>query len=614
MKKINTLLILCAGIFLFASCVKTPEDPQVDPNKGKQEKEEVKPETRELTFVLPETSVSGKTAWVAGDQIVVHGEYAANQVTVTLAASNIASDGKKATVTVENLYPYVREDVGSTLYAGYPASAVDNLKHCFYYTMFKTNTEPVMAASNTATKDEFKFADISSVLYFSVTGDFDSYALTGRKDAVVGYEAFQVKITDKEALYGQYRQGPMVTITGSLNPGAPVQEIWFPGDVDIPKGFVLKFFKEGQPKKAYTCKDEVTLTRGEATNIGDVTAFLEDFEMDIDVTAAVAITDENNTANSYIVTEPGIYKFPATKGNTNASVGEIDAAVVLWETWNNAEEVAKRSIVNACHYEGGYIYFLVPENFHPGNALLAAQDEDENVLWSWHIWIPQTPVTDINEANISTRLMMSRNLGALVDTPAEGVAPVESFGLMYQWGRKDPFPGIGDAATNAPATLNGTPITSIEGKNSLAGAVQHPTEFYYTDDQDWQNEGNDVVAALWGEATKTIYDPCPPGYVLPARESSLGFWSGNDISTQGYVTLTPDNYSVKIGEQVFPLSGCIDDADGTHKKAGQYMLIWSGRWDSGTQNGYGFSGEIGDVFRRRGTIRSRGGNVRCVKQ
>ena len=208
--------------------------------------------------------------------------------------------------------------------------------------------------------------------------------------------------------------------------------------------------------------------------------------------------------------------------------------------------------------------------------------------------------------------MMTRNLSALVDTPAEGVAPVESFGLVYQWGRKDPFPGIGDAATNAPATIYGT-VTYVNGQNSLLGGVQNPNVFYYEDDKDWQNEGNDVVAALWGEAVKTVNDPCPPGYCMPARESGPAFWASSDIIGKDFVTLTPENYTMKIGEQVFPLAGYIDDADGVHKGAGEYLLIWSGRWDSGTQNGYGFSGTVGSDIRRRGTIRSRAGAVRCVK-
>ena len=609
MKKIYSFLILCTGFFLLASCVKSADDPSpVNPG----EKEEAQPVSKELTFVLPETSVSGKDRWVDGDQIVVHGEYAAQQVTVTLAAANISSDGKKATITVENLYPYVRKDVGSTLYAGYPASAVSNLKHCFFYTMFNTTKEPVMAASNTADQDTFQFADIFSALNFSVTGNYDAYALTGRKDAVVGYEAFQVKLTDNEKNYSQYCQGPMVTISGSLAPGS-AQQIWLPGDIELPYGYVLKFFKDGKAVMAYTTKQEASLNRGKTLDIGDITPYLEEYEMDIDVTTAVALTDETSTANCYIVTAPGVYKFPASKGNTTESVGDIDDVTVLWETWNNTGDVTRRSLIQASHYEGGYVYFQVAEPFHGGNALIAAKDENETILWSWHIWMPKTPVTDINEANIATRAMMSRNVGALVDTPADGVAPAESFGLMYQWGRKDPFPGIGDPTTNAPATIYGS-VTYVNGQNSLLGGVQNPNVLYYEDDMEWQNEGNDVVAALWGEAKKTINDPCPPGYCLPARESGPAFWASSDITGKDYVTLKPENYTMKIGAQVFPLAGYIDDADGVHKAAGEYLLIWSGRWDSGTQNGYGFSGSVGSDIRRRGTIRSRAGNVRCVAE
>ena len=84
-------------------------------------------QTRTLTFILPDGM-----SWTEGDQIVVHGEYAKDQVTVTLAASDIAAGGQSATKTVEGLRPYKREDCTSTLYASFPARAVDNLKHCFF--------------------------------------------------------------------------------------------------------------------------------------------------------------------------------------------------------------------------------------------------------------------------------------------------------------------------------------------------------------------------------------------------------------------------------------------------------------------------------------------------
>ncbi len=605
MKKIfANIAVLSAVIFLF-SCAKPGNNPSGD-TPGK---EEVKPEPVSLTlsFVLPEGGE--KTAWVAGDQIVVHGEYAKDKVTVTLAAGDISSDGKTASLTVDGLVPYIREDVGSTLYAGYPADAVDLLPHCFFYTKFNTSNRYLLAACNDA-QNKFQFYEVCSRLSFSVDGDFDSYAITGRKDAVTGYEAIQVKITDKEKNLNQYRQGALVTVSGKLASGS--QAIYVPAGTVLPSGFDLKFFKDGEAKKVYTEKEEISFA-GEGQDLGNITSKIKDFVMELNVSDAVSISDEG-TANCYIVTAPGTYKIAAVKGNTEESVGTIETTAVLWETMGNTDVVEKGSIIDATLYEGGYMYFRVPEPFVGGNALIAAIDEEEKVLWSWHIWMPKTPVTDVDETNFATLKVMDRNVGALVAVPASGAAPSESFGLLYQWGRKDPFPGIGDPATSAQSTLaEGQEITYLNEQTSIAGGAQNPTVFYYLDDKDWQNEGNDPVAALWGEAKKTVNDPCPVGYVLPQRNNSCPFWAGSDISGAAYVILDADNYRFTVGNLTFPLAGYIDDADGAHKGAGTDIQIWSGRWDSGTQNGYGLTGVVGDQFRRRGQIRSRGGSVRCVK-
>ena len=65
--------------------------------------------------------------------------------------------------------------------------------------------------------------------------------------------------------------------------------------------------------------------------------------------AAVIETGTKNlsrkgAANSYIVTEAGDYKFWAVKGNSGQEVNPATVEV-LWETWNNAEEVTANSVV-----------------------------------------------------------------------------------------------------------------------------------------------------------------------------------------------------------------------------------------------------------------------------
>ena len=61
--------------------------------------------------------------------------------------------------------------------------------------------------------------------------------------------------------------------------------------------------------------------------------------------------------------------------------------------------------------------------------------KDGAILWSWHIWYPEAEVAGI--ASKTGYEVMNMNLGAMRNTAGD----VSSYGLLYQWGRKDPFVG-----------------------------------------------------------------------------------------------------------------------------------------------------------------------------
>ena len=327
---------------------------------------------------------------------------------------------------------------------------------------------------------------------------------------------------------------------------------------------------------------------------------------------------KKGTANCYLVTEAGEYKFPLVKGNTEESVGAVAKAALLWETWNNQDAVTPNSVIASVDYSGDFITFATPATLKPGNALIAALDANDEVLWSWHIWIPATPITDAVESNYSVKAAMSRNLGALVDTPAtlDEVATVESFGLLYQWGRKDPFPGLGVVNGAGAITVAGTEMTTKVRPMTVEEAIKNPTVYVIKDDasKDWLPV-IDGAGKLWGETTKTVYDPCPVGYMLPQRNTACGFWN-DEMNTKDYFALDADNCCYTVGTMVFPLAGYVDEGGEGQKKAGTRTLVWSGRWDSDTENGYGMYGYIdsGIKFKRSGQVRTRGGSVRCVAE
>lgn len=151
-------------------------------------------------------------------------------------------------------------------------------------------------------------------------------------------------------------------------------------------------------------------------------------------TNGVVTLDKDGSANSYIVSEAGSYQFIPTKGNSAEPVGTISSAEVLWETFGTDVIPNVGDLVKNVKYENGVISFDTPETFAEGNAVIAAKDASGTILWSWHIWLTDKPNELVYKNNAGT--MMDRNLGAI---SAEEKVEYESIGLLYQWGRKDPF-------------------------------------------------------------------------------------------------------------------------------------------------------------------------------
>ncbi|MBQ9463474.1 MAG: hypothetical protein IJU68_07470 [Bacteroidales bacterium] len=593
-KKFLYAIAAVSAAAMLASC--NPVNPEPEPEP------EPEPVTLTLNFVLPEGGA--KTAWAAGDKIVIHGEYASTQVTVTLEAGDIK--GRTATKSVENLFPYEREDCKSTLYAAWPAEAVDNLPHCFFYSKFNTTNREIMAACNVG--DTFTFKPVCSAVSFTVNGDYEEYAFSGNKKAVLGYEFLQVKVTDAVENLLQYKGDPIQAVTAPFVKGANL--VCFPGDIELEKGFALKLRKGGKAVKAYFVHNAVSLVRGGVLDLGDITAALEDY--DDPLSDDIISLDAAGGANCYIVSAPGAYKFKALKGGSKQEIGEPASAEVLWETWNTTEEPASGSVVASAAYADDYIIIHMPAALHPGNAVVAARDADGAILWSWHIWVPQTPVTADSYGDIMGAAVMSRNLGALVDTKAEGMVDPLSYGLVYQWGRKDPFVNSPTALKNDLAAYVGAAEEVAAGQISLADAIGNPRLLGHTNDGNWMDE---VDETLWSNDEKSIYDPCPPGYRVPARNTNKPFWSGNLTAAAGWKADGTNGW-LTIGEPVavFPIAGYRDDYDVKGMaKVGARTLYW-------TAHGSEAKAACADLRYDKGTFKlgsapkARLGSVRCVAE
>ena len=602
MKSIHTFAILILAGLVAVSCHRGGDDPIVP--DGPDEPETV---TKTLTFVLP-ANAPGKTAWVAGDKIVVHGEYAADQVTVTLSAGDIAADGKSATLTVEGLLPYVRDDYGSSLYAAWPAEAVDNLKHCFFYSKFSETNRPLLAACNNG--DTFQFENITGVLAFSADG-VDEYEFYGNKKESVGFEFLQVKVTDREQNYLQYKGNPLLSISGKVS---GTTYVFLPDGTQLPHGFTMKFKKDGQTVKIVKMTDAREFARGQIIDLGDISEELDDY--DDPFSSDILDIDKDGNANCYIVTAPGTYKFKAVKGNnTSVYVDEdlVDEAVILWETWNNDAEVTEKSVVTSVSYAEDYVIFHMPETLVPGNAVLAVLDEQGNALWSWHIWVPKTAITTSSYGNIFGADAMDRDLGALIPvSTADNPVSSESYGLSFQWGRKDPFPGPKAYKSSSAATVAGKEAVVAPGKITLEESIADPTLLGHENNLNWLVTPDNT---LWSNDEKTMYDPCPAGYRVPQRDATKPFWTADLTIQAGWSADTAAGwFTIGSPAATFPIAGYRDDYSvGGFTHVYDRVLYWTA-YASSDGVGYGADIRIGSSARLKENPKARLGYIRCVAE
>lgn len=208
----------------------------------------------------------------------------------------------------------------------------------------------------------------------------------------------------------------------------------------------------------------------------------------------------SGTANCYLVQGAGNYKFKTVIGNTDATVGNVKSVEVLWESFGTDEMPNVGDLIASADYKDGYIRFSTPENFRDGNAVIAAKNVNGTILWSWHIWCAEEGWTEQVYAN-NAGTMMDRNLGAISATPGD----VGALGLLYQWGRKDPFLAALSIFSSSIAISTGFWSNSNDHIDSHTYCEANPMTLF----------GSIRLPRESWQSVKTACDPCPVGWRVP---------------------------------------------------------------------------------------------------
>lgn len=410
-----------------------------------------------------------------------------------------------------------------------------------------------------------------------------------------------------------------------------------------------------------------------------------------------------NTANCYMVDGAGTYILPMVYGNAIENGAKNQSAYYMtgaeletfkghlgndlwspyiqstWKTPTKAYVVWQdaQGLVTNVSLDTGYfgkdtsfssdlniygVKFEVPSStITQGNAILAVEDEDGNIMWSWHIWVTNfdfssqvpeyTNTVGVTTVHNVTYQLMPVNLGwcsgddkisyyqprsARVvftsGTVADTITVTQESHLSYprgnqpyyQWGRKDPFVATTDGTHSktywdGAGTAHSSEIdlktfaSPATTRNSLADLIKHPDTWHippyvepgtikWGSAVDKKNALDVTYNNLWnngaasGSDIKTIYDPCPPGYMV----SNADAFTGLKIIHHSDNAELSESYAVYDKFQVltFPISGYRDWADNGQVWSytdGARGCVWSNGYKPDSES-QAFNGSTGCAY------------------
>lgn len=316
---------------------------------------------------------------------------------------------------------------------------------------------------------------------------------------------------------------------------------------------------------------------------------------------------ESGSANCYLISTPGTWSFRTVKGISDEALADVKSAEVLWESFGTAEKPAKGSLVKEVRYKDGRIVFRTPAKLRGGNALIAAKDAGGQIVWSWHIWICPGYVPEAGP-------VMDRNLGATSAVPGQ----TETLGLLYQWGRKDPFLNAdGILSTTVAASTATWPETVVSDaeKGTIAYATAHPLTFIGQNaaNGDWLYTGDSSTENKRWRDEKGLYDPCPAGWQVP-QGGENGYWDRLAVkNSQGNVpsAFGAETRGMEIGGVWYPASGWRGYQSGILFYTGYYGYLWSCTPESYFAHRLYLS-RLGRYYPLAPGLRAGGAAVRCI--
>lgn len=237
----------------------------------------------------------------------------------------------------------------------------------------------------------------------------------------------------------------------------------------------------------------------------------------------------------------------------------------------------------------GYI-FVLPGKTKTGNALVQCKNDNGETLWSWHIWV-------LNDYPKVIDMWQDRNLGAIIPASTPEDNDPDTYGMQFQFGRKDPFPLTSSIEVNkdyrdlVDAKGNSYALKQVNSMATMKETIQAPTTILSRRNNWMEESGNNwldrktIWYSVWGgeqyneddrniklSTSKTVFDPCPYGWKVPAygEESNWDNITGIVLPKAGtYYDGKLDDYRWREKGALYGLSTVY-----SNNTAARYIYYW----------------------------------------
>ena len=252
----------------------------------------------------------------------------------------------------------------------------------------------------------------------------------------------------------------------------------------------------------------------------------------------MTVVQRSTGANTVVVRAGETRAFPARRTD-GAYVKRSVAADWVWTT--DAE------LLSGLDYDASRNEIIcTAAKSKQGSGLVALFDAGSAVVWSWLVWVVGQMPSDVTVGGIAWQ---DRNVGAEYHSadPKTCVQDFRSYGLFYQWGRKEPFIG----AKDPPRRTN---ITRHAEYPDAFGAMTREVVFNASRTAGWQVSGEEMTRRNGKRSNPTTFytrssaamskagpraagaeRSCPVGYRVPTAaewQSLLAYVDGNAAKNQ----------------------------------------------------------------------------------